>query len=111
MSGTMRLHTVTLILPYRAFYLMPQFAEFIRLKYPIFSLVVTVIFYSITATTMRQSKHVRYIKANTLMSEMEQSRLKSANLDYLNKLTHLDLLVMTHLSYRYLRSLREMEQF
>lgn len=45
-------------------------------------------------TAMRQSKHVRYIKANTLMSEMEQARIKCANLDYLNKLTRLDLLVI-----------------
>jgi len=43
---------------------------------------------------MRQSKRVRYIRANTLMSEMEQSRIKSANLDYLNKLARLDLLVI-----------------
>lgn len=43
---------------------------------------------------MRQSKRVRYIRANTLMSEMEQSRIKSANLDYLNKLAKLDLLVI-----------------
>ncbi len=43
---------------------------------------------------MRQSKRIRYIKANTLMSEMEQSRIKSANLDYLNKLAKLDLLVI-----------------
>jgi len=43
---------------------------------------------------MRQSKRVRYIRANTLMSEMEQSRIKSANLDYLNKPARLDLLVI-----------------
>ena len=45
-------------------------------------------------TAMRQSRHVRYIKANTLMSEMEQARIKSTNLDYLNSLTRLDLLVI-----------------
>lgn len=45
-------------------------------------------------TAMRQSRHVRYIKANTLMSEMEQARIKSTNLDYLNRLTRLDLLVI-----------------
>ena len=43
---------------------------------------------------MKQSKSVKYIKANTLMSEMEQTRIKSTNLDYLNKLTKLDLLVI-----------------
>ena len=45
-------------------------------------------------TAMKQSKSVRYIKANTLMSEMEQARIKATNLDYLNKLTKLDLLVI-----------------
>ena len=45
-------------------------------------------------TAMKQSKSVKYIKANTLMSEMEQARIKSTNLDYLNKLTKLDLLVI-----------------
>ena len=43
---------------------------------------------------MKQFKSVKYIKANTLMSEMEQARIKSTNLDYLNKLTKLDLLVI-----------------
>ena len=45
-------------------------------------------------TAMKQSKSVKYIKANTLMSEMEQARIKSTNLGYLNKLTRLDLLVI-----------------
>lgn len=45
-------------------------------------------------TAMRQSNSVKYVKANTLMSEMEQARIKSTNLDYLNKLTKLDLLVI-----------------
>lgn len=49
---------------------------------------------AICITAMRQSRHVRYIKANTLMSEMEQARIKSINLDYLNRLTKLDLLVI-----------------
>ncbi len=49
---------------------------------------------ALCVAAMRQSKRVRYIKANTLMSEMEQSRIKSANLDYLNKLARLDLLVI-----------------
>ena len=45
-------------------------------------------------TAMKQSKSVRYIKANTLMGEMEQARIRSTNLDYLDKLTKLDLLVI-----------------
>ena len=49
---------------------------------------------AICITAMRQSGHVRYIEANTLMSEMEQARIKSTNLDYLNRLTRLDLLVI-----------------
>ena len=49
---------------------------------------------AICITAMRQSRHVRYIKANTLMSEMEQARIKSTNLDYLNRLTRLDLLAI-----------------
>lgn len=35
-----------------------------------------------------------YIHDDTLMSEMEQTRSKCANLDYLNKFTRLDLLVI-----------------
>lgn len=49
---------------------------------------------AICITAMHQSRHVRYIKANTLMNEMEQARIKSTNLDYLNRLTRLDLLVI-----------------
>ena len=49
---------------------------------------------AICITAMRQFRHVRYIKANTLMNEMEQARIKSTNLDYLNRLTRLDLLVI-----------------
>ncbi len=45
-------------------------------------------------TAMRQSKSVKYIKANTLMNEMEQARIKSTNLEYLNRLAKLDLLVI-----------------
>lgn len=43
---------------------------------------------------MRQFKSVRHIKANTLMSEMEHARIKATNLEYLNKLTWLELLVI-----------------
>lgn len=45
-------------------------------------------------TAMRQSKSVKYIKANTLMNEMEQARIKSTNLEYLNRVAKLDLLVI-----------------
>ena len=45
---------------------------------------------ALCVTAMRQFKSVRYIKANTLMSEMEQA----TNLEYLNKLTKLELLVI-----------------
>ncbi len=42
---------------------------------------------ALCVTAMRQFKSVRYIKANTLMSEMEHARIKATNLEYLNKLT------------------------
>ena len=45
-------------------------------------------------TAMKQGKSTKYIKANTLMSEMEQARIKSSELDYLNKISRLDLLVI-----------------
>ena len=44
---------------------------------------------ALCVTAMRQFKRVRYIKANTLMSEMEHARIKATNLEYLNKLTKL----------------------
>ena len=49
---------------------------------------------ALCVTAMRQFKSVRYIKANTLMSEMEHARIKATNLEYLNKLTKLELLVI-----------------
>lgn len=45
-------------------------------------------------TAMKQSKTVQYMRTNTLMSEMEQARIKSQHLEYLNKMTNLDLLVI-----------------
>lgn len=45
-------------------------------------------------SAMRQSKTVRYIRANILMSEMEQARIKGQHLEYLDKITKLDLLVI-----------------
>ena len=39
---------------------------------------------------MKQFKSVKYIKANTLMSEMEQTRIKSTNLDMFADNTYAD---------------------
>ena len=43
---------------------------------------------------MRQSKHVRYIRANTLMQEMEHARLISEDMKYMKEIAKLDLLVI-----------------
>ena len=43
---------------------------------------------------MRQFKTVRYIKANTLMNELDQARAKSIYLEYVNKVANLDLLAI-----------------
>jgi DNA replication protein DnaC len=45
-------------------------------------------------TAMRQSKHVRYIRANTLMQEMEHARLMSEDMEYMKEIAKLDLLVI-----------------
>ena len=45
-------------------------------------------------TAMRQSKHVRYIRANTLMQEMEHARLTSEDMKYMKEIAKLDLLVI-----------------
>ena len=45
-------------------------------------------------TAMRQSKHVRYIRANTLMQEMEHARLMSEDMKYMKEIAKLDLLVI-----------------
>ena len=45
-------------------------------------------------TAMHQYKSVQYIKANTLMKEMEKARTLSTNLEYLDGLAKLDLLVI-----------------
>ena len=49
---------------------------------------------ALCVTALRQSKHVRYIRANTLMQEMEHARITSEEMDYLKKITKLDLLVI-----------------
>lgn len=43
---------------------------------------------------LRQFKSVRYIRANTLMNELDQARIKSTYLDYINQMAKLDLLVI-----------------
>lgn len=43
---------------------------------------------------IRQFRTVRYIRANTMMSEMDQARIKGTYLDYVNHLAGLDLLVI-----------------
>ena len=43
---------------------------------------------------IRQFKTVKYIRANTMMSEMDQSRIKGTYLDYVNHMARLDMLVI-----------------
>lgn len=43
---------------------------------------------------IRQFKTVKYIRANTMMSEMDQSRIKGTYLDYVNHMARLDTLVI-----------------
>jgi len=45
-------------------------------------------------SAIRQFKTVRYIKASTLMGELERARLEAKHLDYLAKLAKLDLLAI-----------------
>ena len=43
---------------------------------------------------IRQFKTVKYIRANTMMSEMDQARIKGIYLEYVNHMAKLDLLVI-----------------
>lgn len=43
---------------------------------------------------IRQFKTVKYIRANTMMSKMDQSRIKGTYLDYVNHMSRLDMLVI-----------------
>lgn len=43
---------------------------------------------------IRQFKTVKYIRANTMMSEMDQARIKGNYLEYINNMARLDLLVI-----------------
>ena len=45
-------------------------------------------------SAMRQFKTVRYIRANILIGELEQARIKNTYWDYLNKLSKIDLLAI-----------------
>lgn len=45
-------------------------------------------------SALRQFKTARYIRANTLMNELDQARVKSLYLEYVNQLANLDLLVI-----------------
>ncbi len=45
-------------------------------------------------SALRQLKTVRYVRANTLMLELEQARLKATYLDYVTALARLDLLAI-----------------
>ena len=45
-------------------------------------------------SALRQFKSTKYIRANTLMNELDQARLKSTYLDYIREMTNYDLLVI-----------------
>lgn len=45
-------------------------------------------------SAIRQFKTVKYIRANTMMSEMDQARIKGTYLDYVNHMASLDMLVI-----------------
>lgn len=49
---------------------------------------------ALCVAALRQFKSVRYIRANTLMNELDQARIKSTYLDYINQMGKLDLLVI-----------------
>lgn len=49
---------------------------------------------ALCVSALRQLKTVRYIRANTLMLELEQARLKSNYLEYVNALSRIDLLAI-----------------
>lgn len=46
---------------------------------------------------IRHFKTVKYIRANTMMSEMDQARIKGIYLEYVNHMAKLDLLVIDDL--------------
>jgi len=49
---------------------------------------------ALCVAALKQFKATRYIRANTLMSELEQARIKSTYLEYMNQIAKLDLLVI-----------------
>ena len=49
---------------------------------------------ALCVAAIRQFKTVKYIRANTMMSEMDQARIKGTYLEYVNHMARLDLLVI-----------------
>lgn len=49
---------------------------------------------ALCTAALRQFKSARYIRANTLMNELDQARIKSTYLDYINHMAKLELLVI-----------------
>ena len=49
---------------------------------------------ALCVSALHQFKTVKYIRANTLMNELEQARIKSTFLDYINTMAKFDLLVI-----------------
>lgn len=49
---------------------------------------------ALCVSALHQFKTVKYIRANTLMNELEQARIKSTFLDYINAMAKYDLLVI-----------------
>ena len=49
---------------------------------------------ALCVAALRQMKTVRYVRANTLMLELEQARLKTVYLEHMSALSKLDLLVI-----------------
>jgi len=49
---------------------------------------------ALCVSALHQFKTVKYIRANTLMNELEQARIKSTFLDYINTMAKYDLLVI-----------------
>ena len=45
-------------------------------------------------SALRQFKTAKYVRANTLMNELEQARIKSSYLDFIKQMAHLDLLII-----------------
>ena len=55
---------------------------------------------ALCVAAIRQFKTVKYIRANTMMSEMDQARIKGTYLEYVNHMARLDLLVIDDFGLR-----------